>query len=80
MGKKYKVLTKVGKGELLGEMSFFDKSLTSATVIACGEVEALVFSRTNFKEIFFTNPKWIKQLLYTLSKRIVNMVTTAQLF
>jgi CRP/FNR family cyclic AMP-dependent transcriptional regulator len=74
MGKKYKVLTKVGKGELLGEMSFFDKSLTSATVIACGEVEALVFSRQNFKEIFFTNPKWIKQLLFSLSKRVVNMV------
>jgi CRP/FNR family transcriptional regulator, cyclic AMP receptor protein len=74
MGKKYKVLTKVGKGELLGEMSFFDKSLTSATVIARGEVEALVFSRQNFKEIFFTNPKWIKQLLFSLSKRIVNMV------
>jgi CRP-like cAMP-binding protein len=73
-GKKYKVLTKVGKGELLGEMSFFDKSLTSATVIACGEVEALIFSRQNFKEIFFTNPKWIKQLLFSLSKRIVNMV------
>ncbi|MBN2534304.1 MAG: cyclic nucleotide-binding domain-containing protein [Spirochaetales bacterium] len=74
MDKKYKILTKVGKGELLGEMSFFDKSLTSATVIACGEVEALVFSRENFKEIFFTNPKWIKQLLFSLSKRIVNMV------
>jgi CRP/FNR family cyclic AMP-dependent transcriptional regulator len=72
---KYKVLTKVGKGELLGEMSFFDKSLTSATVIADGEVQALVFTRQNFKEIFFTNSKWIKQLLQLLSRRIVNMVT-----
>ncbi|MBN1697936.1 MAG: cyclic nucleotide-binding domain-containing protein [Spirochaetales bacterium] len=74
MGRKYKVLAKVGKGELLGEMSFFDKSLTSATVIADGEVEALVFSRQNFKEIFFTNPKWIKQLFYSLSKRVIVMV------
>jgi CRP-like cAMP-binding protein len=72
---KYKVLTKVGKGELLGEMSFFDKSLTSATVIADGEVQALVFSRQSFREIFFTNSKWIKQLLQLLSKRIVNMIT-----
>jgi CRP-like cAMP-binding protein len=72
---KYKVLTKVGKGELLGEMSFFDKSLTSATVIADGEVSALVFTRQNFKEIFFTNSKWVKQLLFLLSKRIVNMVS-----
>jgi CRP-like cAMP-binding protein len=72
---KYKVLTKVGKGELLGEMSFFDKSLTSATVIANGEVQALVFSRQSFKEIFFTNSRWIKQLLQLLSRRIVNMVT-----
>jgi CRP-like cAMP-binding protein len=72
---KYKVLTKVGKGELLGEMSFFDKSLTSATVIANGEVQALVFSRASFKEIFFGNSKWVKQLLQLLSKRIVTMVT-----
>ena len=36
MGDKYKVLTTLGKGELIGEMSFFDKSVRSATVIAKG--------------------------------------------
>jgi CRP-like cAMP-binding protein len=34
VGDKYKVLTTLGKGEIIGEMSFFDKSVRSATVIA----------------------------------------------
>ena len=43
MGDKYKVLATLGKGELIGEMSFFDKSVRSATVIAKGAVTALEF-------------------------------------
>ncbi|MBN2735876.1 MAG: cyclic nucleotide-binding domain-containing protein [Spirochaetales bacterium] len=74
MEKSYKVLAKAGKGELVGEMSFFDKSLSSATVVANGEVQAMVFSQENFKELFYANSKWTKQLLSRLSTRVVNMV------
>ncbi len=74
LGDKYKVLATLGKGELIGEMSFFDKSVRSATVISKGTVEALVFSRENFQDIFAASPQWTKRLLASLSSRIQLMI------
>jgi len=74
MGNKYKVIATLGKGELIGEMSFFDKSVRSATVITKGAVEALVFSKENFQEIFAASPQWTKRLLLSLSSRIGQMI------
>jgi CRP/FNR family cyclic AMP-dependent transcriptional regulator len=78
MGDKYKVIATLGKGELIGEMSFFDKSVRSATVITKGPVEALVFSRENFQEIFAASPQWTKRLLVSLSSRIRQMIEKLQ--
>jgi CRP/FNR family cyclic AMP-dependent transcriptional regulator len=78
MGDKYKVMTTLGKGELIGEMSFFDKSVRSATVITKGPVEALVFSKENFQEIFAASPQWTKRLLLSLSSRIRQMIEKIQ--
>jgi CRP/FNR family cyclic AMP-dependent transcriptional regulator len=74
IGNKYKVLATLGKGEIIGEMSFFDKSVRSATVITKGAVEALVFSKENFQEIFAASPQWTKRLLLSLSSRIRVMI------
>ena len=74
MGDKYKVMATLGKGELIGEMSFFDKSVRSATVISKGAVEALVFSKENFEELYRASPQWTKRLLHSLSSRIRVMV------
>ncbi len=74
MGDKYKVMATLGKGELIGEMSFFDKSVRSATVITKGPVEALIFSKENFQEIFAASPQWTKRLLISLSSRIRQMI------
>jgi CRP-like cAMP-binding protein len=74
MGDKYKVLATLGKGELIGEMSFFDKSVRSATVITKGSVEALVFSKENFEELYRSSPQWMKRLLHSLSSRIRVMI------
>jgi CRP/FNR family cyclic AMP-dependent transcriptional regulator len=74
MGDKYKVLATLGKGELIGEMSFFDKSVRSATVITKGPVDALVFSKENFQEIYAASPQWTKRLLLSLASRIRVMV------
>ncbi len=74
LGDKYKVMATLGKGELIGEMSFFDKSVRSATVITKGPVEALVFSKENFQEIFSASPQWTKRLLISLSSRIRQMI------
>jgi len=78
MGDKYKVMATLGKGELFGEMSFFDKSVRSATVITKGPVEALVFSKENFQEIFAASPQWTKRLLVSLSSRIRQMIERLQ--
>ena len=67
---KFKVMATLGEGELIGEMSFFDKSVRSATVITKGPVEALVFSKENFQEIFAASPQWTNRLLVSLSSRI----------
>jgi CRP/FNR family transcriptional regulator, cyclic AMP receptor protein len=74
VGDKYKVLTTLGKGEIIGEMSFFDKSVRSATVIAKGDVHALEFTRENFADIYAASPQWARRLLVSLSKRIRGMV------
>jgi CRP/FNR family transcriptional regulator, cyclic AMP receptor protein len=74
MGDKYKVLTTLGKGELIGEMSFFDKSVRSATVIAKGAVRALEFTKENFADIYSANPMWSRRLMVSLARRIRAMV------
>lgn len=74
MGDKYKVLATLGKGELFGEMSFFDKSVRSATVIAKGAVHALEFTKENFADIYAASPMWTRRLLVSLAKRIRKMV------
>ncbi len=74
LGNKYKVLATLGKGELIGEMSFFDKSVRSATVISKGPVEALVFSRENFQDIVAASPQWTKRLLTSLAGRIQALI------
>ncbi len=74
LGDKYKVLATLGKGELIGEMSFFDKSVRSATVIAKGDVHALEFSKENFADIYSASPMWSRRLLVSLARRIRLMV------
>ncbi|HET6485601.1 MAG TPA: cyclic nucleotide-binding domain-containing protein, partial [Spirochaetia bacterium] len=78
MGEKYKVLATLGKGELIGEMSFFDKSVRSATVIAKGELDALEFTRENFADIYAASPQWTRRLLVSLARRIHAMVDRLQ--
>jgi len=74
MGDKYKVLATLGKGELIGEMSFFDKSVRSATVISKGPLHALEFTKENFADIYAASPQWTRRLLASLAKRIRLMV------
>ena len=73
-GDKYQVLATLGPGELIGEMSFFDKSVRSATVIAKGDVHALEFTAENFSDIYAASPLWTRRLLVSLARRIRGMV------
>ncbi len=71
---RYKVLATLGKGEIIGEMSFFDKSVRSATVIAKGNVHVLEFTRENFADIYAASPQWTRRLLTSLARRIRQML------
>lgn len=74
VGKSYRVMATLHEGEIIGEMSFFDKSVRSATVISKGEVKALVFSAESFRELFAASPQWSSRLLLSLSSRICAMI------
>ena len=73
-GHSYRVIATLGEGELIGEMSFFDKSVRSATIIAKGRVQVLVFSMESFRDMFAASPQWSSRLLLSLSDRIRAMI------
>ena len=71
-GNKIKILTILGPGEIIGEMSFFDSSVRSASCIADSKVIVIAFTAETFSEIYKVHPRWFEQILKSLSKRIIN--------
>ena len=69
---KIKILTILGPGEIIGEMSFFDSSVRSASCIADSKVIVIAFTAETFSEIYKVHPRWFEQILISLSKRILN--------
>lgn len=67
-----KVLATLGPGEIIGEMSFFESMTRSASCIADSDVIVIVFTADTFSEIYKVHPRWLEQILTSLSKRIVN--------
>ena len=74
----YKVMATLGKGNLIGEMSFFDRTVRTATVISKNDVQVLIFSKENFSDIFSFSPQWLIRLLESLSHRTKLMVDKLQ--
>lgn len=66
-----KVLAVLGPGEIVGEMSFFESVSRSASCIADDEVVTIIFSDKTFSEIYSLHPRWLSQILSSLSKRII---------
>lgn len=66
------VLGNVTPGELVGEISFFDKNPRTATVIADEDSELAVIPAEKFKTIFDELPSWYQVLTNTLVKRVRN--------
>ncbi len=66
-----KVLAILGPGEIVGEMSFFESLSRSASCIADDKVETVVFNDITFNEIYKLHPRWLEQILVSLSKRII---------
>lgn len=57
-------------GELVGEMSFLDKSPRSATVKAMTEATLVVIPNEKLDATLNALPKWFTALLYTLLDRL----------
>ena len=68
-GKDVKI-GQINAGEVVGEMSFLDKEVRSATVIAMGECEVIVIASEKFEKLFESLPVWYKALVKTLLDRL----------
>jgi CRP/FNR family transcriptional regulator, cyclic AMP receptor protein len=55
-------------GDHAGEMSLLDDSPASATVVASGQVEALVLHKSDFQNLLETIPSLGRRLLATLAR------------
>lgn len=64
------LLRKAGAGELIGEMSIFEKDLRSATVRAAGRVRALTVDKGNFLKRIHEDPTIAYKVVETLSHRV----------
>jgi len=63
-------LREAGEGELLGEMSIFDKEVRSATVRAVGPVQAITVDKNNFLRRVHEDPTLAFQLVRVMSRRV----------
>lgn len=67
-------ITRLGPGQLFGEMSLVEDELTSASVIAASEVRLLVIHRNEFEDLLAKNQalalKVYKSFCKTLSERL----------
>ena len=70
-GKKVRVGT-ISAGEIVGEMSFIDKSRRSATVVAMTDCELIEVSTDVFEKHLEKQPAWWHALLKTLVARVRN--------
>lgn len=73
MKRKGDIVHQIGtivSGELVGEMSFLDKELRSASVVAISESVLSVVPLEKLEEIMSGQPKWFSALLHTLTDRL----------
>jgi CRP/FNR family cyclic AMP-dependent transcriptional regulator len=64
------VLGHIFSGELVGELSFLDKEVRSATVRALTDCELIEIPEDNYHKVFDGQPKWFQILVKTLCERL----------
>lgn len=60
----------IHSGEVVGEMSFLDNEMRSASIEAIQPCDIVEIPRGNFDEFINTQPAWMKSLMLTLVKRL----------
>lgn len=69
-GDVEKQIGTIYSGELVGEMSFLDRSPRSASVRAMTEAELVIIPIVKFEQYFTQQPAWYKALVNTLLERL----------
>ena len=62
----------IEKGEMVGEISYFDKKPRSASVFTVGRCELAIIPSDKFKKLFDELPSWSQALTKSLVKRVRN--------
>ena len=57
-------------GEFVGEVSFLDKRVRSATVKAMTDCELDVFEADKFNDFIESRPKWLQSMMKTMADRL----------
>jgi FixJ family two-component response regulator len=65
-----KTITFLGRGEIIGEMSFLDRSKRSASAIATEECDLVVLNMDKFRDYLDRQPAWLRRLITTLLTRL----------
>ena len=73
-GKNERLIATLGKGELVGEMSLMETTLTSASVVAKSMVECLILDRKDLEKMMKQSPalalKVYRAFCHVLSDRL----------
>lgn len=64
------ILGHIYSGELVGELSFLDQEVRSASVKAISDCELVEIPADSYKKIFEGQPKWFQTLVKTLCERL----------
>jgi CRP-like cAMP-binding protein len=69
-GKTFVEVAKIQPGEVLGELSFFDRLPRSASAVAIIEVEALELTFESMEKIYNSVPDYMKTIVAALADRL----------
>lgn len=67
---QYRILNRLGPGEIFGEMAMLEDAPRSATLISATDVKLLVLTPDQFEKIFQAHPRWAFKIIAALCRRI----------
>lgn len=69
-GQEYIEVAKVHSGEIIGEMSFFDRLPRSASAVAINDVDVLEISFESMEKIYASMPSYMRAIVASLADRL----------
>lgn len=69
-GKNFVEVAKIQSGEVIGELSFFDRQPRSATAVALIEVEVMELPFDAMEKIYAQIPDYLKTIVAAMAERL----------